>query len=155
MVDLPTRLDVPGAEFVRIDAPEPIACWNASIEPAGDGRLRSVSVIMDPVGRPGEDVLRLAGVVVARFDEFTGAAAEYLRQRLREPEYGLSGAELLELQRAEPPFGAPEAVLWSDGSWMLRFAESRLALADPYGIGVLFEGTSPCGVDDFSEVDSV
>jgi hypothetical protein len=36
---------------------------------------------------------------------------------------------------------------------MLRFAESRLALADPYGIGVLFEGTSPCGVEDFSDVD--
>lgn len=153
MVDLPTRLDVSGAEFVRIDAPEPIACWTASIEPAGDGRLRSVSVIMDPVARPGEDVLQLAGVVVARFDELAGAAAEYLQQRLREAEYGLSGAELLELQRAEPPFGEPEAVLWSDGSWMLRFTESRLALADPYGIGVLFEGTSPCAVEDFSDVD--
>lgn len=100
-------------------------------------------------------MLQLAAVVVAGFDEFTDLAAGYLQQRLAEPEYRLSDAELRTLQGAEPPFGEPEAVIWADGSWMLRFAESRIELADPYGIGVLFEGSSPSGIEDLSDVDPV
>lgn len=114
-----------------------------------------MSIVIDPAAPPGESVLQLAAVVVDRFDEFTDAAAGYLQQRLDEPQFGLSETELQALQGAEPPFGGPEAVIWADGSWMLRFAESRLEMADPYGIGVLFEGTTPSGVEDLSDVDEV
>lgn len=112
-----------------------------------------MSIVVDPAALPAQRVLQLAAVVVARFDEFTDLASVYLQQRLDEPQFGLKEVELLALQGAEPPFGEPEAVIWADGSWMLRFAESRLELADPYGIGVLFDGTSPCGIEDLSDAD--
>lgn len=153
MADIPPHLDIAGTSFTRIDSPDSLACWTASLDSA-DGP-RSVSIVIDTAAPPGESVLQLAAVVVDRFDEFTDAAAGYLQQRLDEPQFGLSETELLALQGAEPPFGEPEAVIWADGSWMLRFAESRLEMADPYGIGVLFEGTTPSGVEDLSDVDEV
>ncbi len=112
-----------------------------------------MSIVIDPAAPPGHSELELAAVVVTRFDEFADLAAGYLQQRLDEPRFGLTDAELLALQSTEPPFDEPEAVIWADGSWMLRFAESRLEMADPYGIGVLFEGTSPCGIEDLSDAD--
>lgn len=112
-----------------------------------------MSIVIDPAALPEQDVLQLAAAVVARFDEFTDVATVYLRQRLDEPRFGLTDVELLALQGAEPPFDEPEAVIWDDGSWMLRFAESRLEMADPFGIGVLFEGTTPCAIEDLSDAD--
>ena len=153
MADIPPHFDIAGTSFTRIDSPDSIACWTASLDSA-DGP-RSVSIVIDPAAPPGESELQLAAVVVDRFDEFTDVAAGYLQQRLDEPQFGLSEAELQALQGAEPPFGEPEAVIWADGSWMLRFAESRLEMADPYGIGVLFDGTTPSGVEDLSDVDQV
>lgn len=154
MPDIPTHLNIAGTEFARIDSPDSIACWTATLDSAGGDDDRSVSIVIEPAASPEQGVLQLAAVVVARFDEFTDLAAEYLQQRLGEPEYRLSDVELLALQGAEPPFGEPEAVIWADGSWMLRFAESRLEIADPYGIGVLFDGTSPCAIEDLSDADS-
>lgn len=112
-----------------------------------------MSIVVDPAAAPGQRVLQLTAAVVTRFDEFTDRAADYLQQRLDEPRFGLSDVELAALHAAEPPFGEPEAVIWDEDSWMLRFAESSLELADPYGIGVLFDGTSPCGVEDLSDAD--
>lgn len=112
-----------------------------------------MSIVVEPAAPPGQRVLQHAAVVVARFDEFSDLASVYLQQRLGEPQFGLTEVELLALHGAEPPFGEPEAVIWGEGSWMLRFAESSLDLADPYGIGVLFDGTTPCGIEDLSDAD--
>lgn len=64
-------------------------------------------------------------------------------------------SELVELDATESLFGEPEAVIWADGTWLLRFAESRLEMADPFGIGVLFAGTTPYAVEDLSGAEPV
>ena len=112
-----------------------------------------MSLVIEPAATPEPAVLELAAMVVARFDEFSELAAGYLRQRLREPEFGLRHSEVATLDAPEAPFDEPEAVIWADGSWMLRFAESGLEMADPYGIGVLFDGTRPSAVEDLSGAD--
>ncbi|MFG2631191.1 hypothetical protein [Streptomyces sp. NPDC048473] len=49
------------------------------------------------------------------------------------------------------PLVVPEAAVWADQTWAIRFAESGLRPADPYGILVTFNGTQPVdvrGLDD-------
>lgn len=153
MADIPHHLDIAGTAFTLIDAPEPIACWTASLEAAGGGAPPAVNIIVEPAARPGPEVLQLTTEVIARFDELTDVAAAFLREQLTEPGFGLRDDELQALRSEQPPFGAPEAVIWDDGGWMLRFTESPLELADPYGIGVLFEGMTPSAVEDLSDPD--
>ena len=90
---------------------------------------------------------------MSRFGELGDLAADYLRQQLREPRFGLSAAELSALD--DVPFGDPEAVVWADGSWLLRFAESSLEMADPFGVGVRFEGMTPSAVEDLSDAEPI
>ncbi|MFI2489275.1 hypothetical protein ACH47X_20360 [Promicromonospora kroppenstedtii] len=159
MADLPNRLEIParleiaGTTFTRVESPGSIACWSADADPANPGDHRPVSVLTEPAVAPDRATLDLAAVVLGRFDELADLAVAYLRERLREPELGLSAPELAMLDAAEPPAAEPDAVVWADGTWMLRFAESRLRMADPYGIGVLFEGTAPSGIEDLSHAD--
>ncbi|WP_020013005.1 hypothetical protein [Promicromonospora sukumoe] len=145
--EIPDRLEIAGTAFTRIESPESIACWSA------DGDHRPVSVLTEPADAPDRATLDLTATVLRRFDELADLALAYLRERLREPEHGLSADELATLDAAEPPAAEPAAVVWADGTWLLRFAESRLRLADPYGIGVLFEGTAPSGIEDLSHAD--
>ncbi|MFE7505920.1 hypothetical protein [Promicromonospora sp. NPDC057488] len=145
--EIPDRLDIAGTTFTRIESPEGIACWSA------DADHRPVSVLTEPAAAPDQETLDLAAAVLGRFDELADLAVAYLRERLREPELGLSADELATLDAAEPPAAEPGAVVWADGTWLLRFTESRLRLADPYGIGVLFEGTTPSGIEDLSHAD--
>ncbi|MFJ3956860.1 hypothetical protein [Arthrobacter sp. NPDC090010] len=153
MTDLATHLDIAGTAFTRIDSPDSIACWTATIASTGEDTPRAVSIVLEPAVQPDQRLLQFAAVVVSRFDEFADLAKAYLQQRLSEPEFGLQEAELSALRNGEPLFDEPEAVIWSDDDWMLRFTESRLELADPYGIAVLFEGTNPSAVEDLSDAD--
>lgn len=144
---------IDGAEFARVDSDESIACWTLVRDFEGVGETGAVALVIEPAAMPDPVVLRLAGTVVSRFEEFADLATGYLRQRLREPQFGLRSSELSALEASEAPFGEPEAVIWADGSWMLRFAESSLDMADHYGIGVLFEGTTPSAVEDLSDAE--
>ncbi|WP_197029903.1 hypothetical protein [Cellulomonas sp. URHE0023] len=89
---------------------------------------------------PGPVLLELAGTIVSRFGELAELADDYLRQRLREPRFGLQSSELSALDASGVLFAQPVAVIWADGSWMLRFAESSLEMADPFGIGFASRG---------------
>lgn len=151
--DLPEQLLVGGATYSRVDADDSIACWTATFDVGGNGDSRQVSLVIEPAGVPDSAVRELAADVSARFGEFVRVAADYLRAGLRDPRYGLDGVELGLLDAEEAPFGEPEAVVWADGTWMLRFAESRLAIADPFGIGVLFTGDTPDAIEDLSEAE--
>ncbi|WP_287899035.1 hypothetical protein [Arthrobacter sp.] len=155
MTDIPLQLDIAGTAFTLIDAPEPIACWTASLEAADAGPSPTVNIIVEPAALPGPEILQLTAQVIAHFDELADVAGAYLRDELSAPGFGLSDDELGALRSGQPPFGGPEAVIWDDGGWMLRFTESTLELADPYGIGVLFEGMTPSAVEDLSDPDPV
>lgn len=154
MTDLPEHMVIGGATFSRVDSDDAIACWASTLdaEPRG-GATRSVFLLVEPAAAPEPAQLVLAGTVVSRFGDLAELAAQYLRHRLREPEFGLPPAELSTLDASEAPFGEPEAVVWADGTWLLRFTESSLAMADPFGVGVVFEGTTPKDVEDLSHAD--
>jgi hypothetical protein len=151
--DLPEQLVVGGVTYSRVDADDSIACWTATVDVEGDGSARQVSLVIEPAAVPDSAVLELAADVSVRFGEFARVAADYLRDGLRDPRHGLDGVELGLLDAEEAPFGEPEAVVWADGTWMLRFAESRLDIADPFGIGVLFTGETPDAIEDLSEAE--
>jgi hypothetical protein len=149
MSDLPDTLDVDGTVFARIDTPPDLACW------ATETDRGSVNLVVEPAAEPEASALETAAAVVADFDGLAGVAAAFLAERLRDPDYGLTDAEIALLDATEPPFDEPEAVVWSDGTWMLRFAESPLSIADPYGIGVTFVGAAPQAVEDLSDAETV
>ncbi|WP_285181806.1 hypothetical protein [Rhodococcus sp. MEB032] len=150
MDDLPESVVVGSAVFSRVDSDDSLACWTSIIDVQGVGDSRPVSLVIEPATVPESAVCALAATVMARFGEFAEVAADYLRQQLRGPQFGLRHSELVELDATESLFGEPEAVIWADGTWLLRFAESRLEMAYPFGIGVLFEGTTPYAVEDLS-----
>ncbi|WP_218172429.1 hypothetical protein OH786_36260 (plasmid) [Streptomyces atratus] len=88
---------------------------------------------------------------MSRFDVFVEQALEYCRTRLRERHFELTAEELSWLDLPELPLAVPEATVWADQTWAVRFAESRFRLADPYGILVTFDGAQPVdvqGLDD-------
>ena len=146
---LPDTLEVGGVTFSRVDSPEGLACWTAQ----NDNGF--VSLVIEPPAVPSAEVIDVAVSVITDFPRLTDEAITFLREQLRSPEYGLLPDELALLDGQAAPFDSPEAVIWADGTWMLRFAESGLRMAEEFGIGVNFVGSVPQSVDSFSDAESV
>jgi len=114
-----------------------------------------VSVITEPAEEPGAEAREAAQGVVTEFAALSEAAIRYLVEELAGPRGDLSDADRARLAEEEPPFAAPEAVVWQDGTWMMRFAECGLEIGDEYGVGVMFAGRTPVAVEDLSDPDDV
>lgn len=150
MTELPHEIDIDGTPLRLLDTDADIACWSGEL--VGED-APAVSIVIDPAGPPTTPALEAAGVVVAEFDGLVAAASDFLVSALGDGSWPLDDSELALLRGAEPPFALPEAVIWDDGSWMLRFAESPLAMGEDYGIGVLFAGRTPVAVEDLSDAE--
>ncbi len=148
---LPDSIDLDGTTLIRVEAPEDVACWTAGIE-GGDGGW-TVSIIADPAEEPSAEAREAAQGVVADFAALSDAAIRYLVEELADPARDLSDSDRALLATEEPPFGAPEAVVWQDGTWMMRFAECGLELGEEYGVGVMFAGSRPVALEDLSDPD--
>ncbi|MER6096094.1 hypothetical protein ABT154_09580 [Streptomyces sp. NPDC001728] len=149
--ELPATLHIAGLALSRTESPPSLACWTGYLpRPAGTDRA-GMSVVTEPAALPEESTLRLARDVVNRFDAFVDQALEYCRIRLREPRFHLTAEELTWLELPELPMAVPEATVWADRSWAIRFAESRFALADPHGLLVTFDGTQPVDVEGLED----
>ncbi|MFJ9681876.1 hypothetical protein ACIRP2_28055 [Streptomyces sp. NPDC101194] len=149
--ELPATLHIAGLTLTRVQSPPSLACWTGCFPAPAGTTPTEVSLVTEPPIPPQSAILRLAHDVVSRFDAFVAQAVEYCRIRLREEHFGLTAEELGLLDLPEPPLGVPEATVWTDRSWAVRFAESRLRMGDPYGILVTFDGTRPVdveGIDD-------
>lgn len=147
---MPPVLRVGGLELTRTQSPPSLACWTGYLPGSADADAVAVSVVVEPAAPPGEGTLLLVRDVVGDFEVFVSAALEYCRVRLRETGYELTAEELGLLELPELPLAAPEATVWADGTWALRFAECGLRLGDPYGVLVTFDGRRPVdlhGVD--------
>ncbi|MBS1906322.1 MAG: hypothetical protein JST33_07070 [Actinobacteria bacterium] len=151
MSTLPDAIELDGVTLIRIDAPEDVACWTAGVE-GGDGGW-TVSIVAEPAEEPSAEAREAAQGIVAEFGALSDAAISYLVEELPGP--ALSAADRALLAAEEPPFGAPEAVVWQDGTWMMRFAECGLEMGDEYGVGVMFAGRTPVAVEDLSDPDEV
>ena len=90
---------------------------------------------------PSDEVLTIAADVLADFDDVVATAREFIADQF-------GGAA------SDPAlFAEPEAVVWNDGTWMLRFADCGLDSASEYGMGVHFVGAAPQSVDLFDDAD--
>ncbi|MDR6867313.1 hypothetical protein J2Y69_001914 [Microbacterium resistens] len=152
MTNLPDPIELDGVLLHRMDAPDDIACWTGEV--SGD-EGRSVSIIAEPPAVPSREALDAGRGVVADFDALAASAARFLVAELAAPGWGLSAEERTRLSAPEPPFDAPEAIVWQDGTWMIRFAECGLAMGEDFGIGVLFAGSTPVSVEDLSDAEDV
>lgn len=146
MDDLTEPIDVHGALLHSTAVMDDFACWAVDLPGGG-----SVSILAEPAGPPTDEAIETAAGVISDFAALVDAASAYLVAALAEPEWGLDAAERARL--APHLFDMPEAVVWDDGTWMLRFAECDLAMATEYGIGVDFVGTKPVGVEDLSDAE--
>ncbi|MET9662563.1 hypothetical protein [Streptomyces sp. NPDC006510] len=150
-MELPATLHIAGLVLRRAESPPYLACWSGYFPGPEGSEPAGMNVVIEPAAPPEETTLQLAHDVVSRFHDFVAQALEYCRTRLRERRFDLTAKELSWLDLPELPLAVPEATVWADQTWAIRFTESRLRLADPYGILVTFNGTQPVdlqGIDD-------
>ncbi|MFB7675862.1 hypothetical protein ACFC26_31095 [Kitasatospora purpeofusca] len=152
-VDLPATLRIAGLALERTASPPSLACWTGCFPESAGGDAAVVSLVVEPAAPPEEVALQLALDVVSSFDVFVDRAVRYCRTRLRERHFELTPEELSWLDLPELPLAGPEAVVWADRSWAIRFTESRFRLADPFGILVTFNGTQPVDVQGLEDED--
>lgn len=148
MTRLPQTIDVTGISLDRLDAPDDIACWSGTFD-GGE-----ITLLIEPAAEPSAQALDAAVGAIADFDELRTAAEQFLATELAGDTWGLPADQRALLARQPAPFDEPEVVVWQDGTWMIRFAESPLAMAAEYGIGVLFAGRVPVSVEDLSDADA-
>ncbi|MFJ4091788.1 hypothetical protein ACIPYS_09410 [Kitasatospora sp. NPDC089913] len=148
---LPSTVSIAGVVLSRTESPPSLACWSGFFPgPMGAAEI-GTSLVIEPAAPPDEATLRFAHDIVTQFDVFVDRASEYCRTRLREARFGLTTEELSWLDRPELPLAGPEATVWADRTWAIRFTESRLRLADPYGILVTFDGRRPVDVEGLDD----
>ncbi|MGF6824057.1 hypothetical protein M2317_002982 [Microbacterium sp. ZKA21] len=147
MTQLPQTIDVNGIALDRLDAPEDIACWSGAFD-GGE-----ITLLIEPADEPSAQALDAAVGAIADFDELRTVAEQFLVTELGGDRWDLPAGQRALLTRQPAPFDEPEVVVWQDGTWMIRFAESPLAIAEEYGIGVLFAGRTPVSVEDLSDAD--
>lgn len=140
-----------GVTFERVEAPEGIGCWTAELGDSAEAG--SVNILTDDGSTPDPAAVEVAGDIVLNFAELMDVAIAFLREHLHAPDYAISADEQVMIAADPAPFTYPEAAVWADGTWMLRFAESPLQIADPYGVGVLFVGAAPQSIEDFTATD--
>ncbi|MCX4849665.1 hypothetical protein [Streptomyces sp. NBC_00893] len=148
---LPTTLHVAGLALSRMASPPSSACWTGYFAESAGADQVAMSLVIEPAAPPDESTLRLAHDVVSRFGVFVDQALEYCRTRLRERRFELTTDELNWLDLPELPIAAPEATVWADQTWAIRFTQSRLRLADPYGILVTFNRTQPVDLQGLTD----
>lgn len=146
MQEIPQQFEIGDVRFERVDAPEELACW------AAQDTMIPTSLVMSPAMAPDQRSLELLAYVLSPDSRVADVAAEYLVTQLSETGDQLSAADSERLRSAPAPFDQPEIVVWDDGTWMLRFAETGLDSIDAgLGVGVSFFADVPSGVDMFEE----
>jgi len=148
MDELPAIVDVDGTPLHSTAATHEFACWAAEVADGG-----TVSILIEPAGPPTREAIATAAGVIEDFAALAEVASDYVVSALAGPEWALDAADRARL--AADAFDMPEAVVWEDGTWMLRFAECTLAIGAEYGIGVNFVGAQPVGVEDLSVADEI
>ncbi|MFJ8435988.1 hypothetical protein ACIQ9P_32280 [Kitasatospora sp. NPDC094019] len=148
---LPATVRIAGVVLGRTESPPSLACWTGYLPEQTGAVGIAMSLVIEPAAPPEEATLQFAHDIVTHFDVLVDHALEYCRTRLREAHFELTTEELSWLDRPELPLAVPEATVWADGTWAIRFTESRLRLADPYGILVTFDGRQPVDVEGLDD----
>ena len=92
-----------------------------------------------------DETTLLAERIASDIDRYVKEALIFLKDKLRRGRF-LSKDELslLDAPVCELPFSSPQCTFYAhDKQWLMRFAEGKLDICEPYGIGVIFEGERP------------
>ena len=92
-----------------------------------------------------DETTLLAERIASDIDRYVKEALIFLKDKLRRGRF-LSKDELslLDAPVCELPFSSPQCTFYAhDKQWLMRFAEGKLDICEPYGIGVIFEGEKP------------
>lgn len=150
MTDLPRELRIRDVVLDLITDDDEVGCWAGEL-PREEHSM--ISIVVEPAAEPSQEALETAAGVIDGFDDLAEAAITYLVAELSSGRRMLTDADRARLSEPSPPFGLPEATVWDDGTWLLRFAEADLDLAGDLGLAVRFVGTAPVAVDDLSDAD--
>lgn len=150
MTDLPRELRIRDLVLDLLTEGDDLACWSGVL-PREEHSM--VSIVVEPAAEPSREALDTADGVIDRFDALVDAAADYLTSELPTGQGDLGDADRARLSASPAPFGMPEATVWDDGTWLLRFAEVDLDLAGDLGLAVRFVGTAPVAVEDLSDAE--
>ena len=92
-----------------------------------------------------DETILLAERIASDIDRHIKEALIFLKDELRRGRF-LSEDELnlFDVPVCELPFSSPQCTFYArDKQWLMRFAEGKLDICEPYGIGVIFEGEKP------------
>ena len=125
--------------------------WYAQLELKSEsfGEVPFCLVCKDETGVDDETIL-LAEWISKDIDQHIKEALVFLKDEFRR-EYYLSDDELklLDAPVCELPFSSPQCTFYAhDKQWLMRFAEGKLDICEPYGIGVIFEGEKPLRLEN-------
>ena len=101
-------------------------------------------VSTDGAGADDETTL-LAERIASDIDRYVKEALAFLKDELRRGHF-LSEDEikLLDVPVCKLPFSSPQCTFYAhDKQWLMRFAEGKLDICEPYGIGVIFDDERP------------
>lgn len=150
MAHLPSDISTSLAHLSRVDSPDSLACWTTT------NSALPVTVVIEPAGEPDRHVLETIDAIVVDSEALVAKAAEYLRDELKRGAISLTAADSELVHATDDIVAVPEAVVWSEGSWMVRFGESSLSIGAELGIGVNFVSGSPVSIellDDDEPID--
>lgn len=101
-------------------------------------------------------LLELAETIVLNIDQYLEKSVLFIKQtltaqqkkyKIREHEY-----EFLSYDINCFPVDLPELTFWENSiEWMIRFAEGKFDICDPFGISVTYRLTTPKTVDDLED----
>lgn len=146
--DIPEHIELAGTHFDLTVSDDDFTCWVAILP---EDPARTITLLMEPAGPASTVALESAASIVEQFDELASVGADFLCSELEDTRWALSPKERELLSSDALPFAGPEAVVWSDGSWMMRYAETPLEMGRDFGIGVLFVGSTPISVEDLAD----
>ena len=92
-----------------------------------------------------DKTILLAQSIASDIDRYIKEGLAFLKDELRRGRF-LSKDELklLDVPVCNLPFSSPQCTFYArDKQWLMRFAEGKLDICEPYGIGVIFECEKP------------
>lgn len=102
------------------------------------------------------DLIELVETIVLNIDKYLEISVGFIKKTLIEQKekYKIREDEkdYLSLNLKDFPINVPELTFW-EGSfeWIIRFAEGRFNICDPFGIAVTFSSINPISVDNLEE----
>ena len=120
--------------------------WYAQLELKSEsfGEVPFCLVCKDETGVDDKTTL-LAERIAQDIDRYIKEALGFLKDELRRG-YSLNKDEikLLDVPVCKLPFSSPQCTFYAhDKQWLMRFAEGKLDICEPYGIGVIFDDERP------------